>query len=209
MGALLTIEQHVEALAANLPSGRVWVPKFLRESNLHKLLRGLAPTFQAMDAALQRHREQQIPTTTEDFLDEWEAALGIPDPCIPREADTAKRQRNIEIKLAILGGVQTKADFEYLAGLFGLTVSVNPGIDHVSIADGGYGTQTPVLDIPADFATLAAARNSIVVVETLPDEARFPYNYPIPFTTSEQLQLRCLFEKLKQANGQIVYIPGP
>jgi uncharacterized protein YmfQ (DUF2313 family) len=209
MSALLSIEQHVAALAANLPSGRVWVPKMLRGSNLNGLLRGLAPTFERIDAALQRFVAQSIPTTTEDYLAEWEAALGIPDPCVPLETDTAKRQRNIEIKLAIMGGVQTKADFEFLASLFGLVVSVNAGIDHVSIADGGYGTQTPVLDIPADFATLAVARASIVVVETLPDNVLFPYDFPIPFTTGEQLQLRCLFETLKQANGQIVYVTGP
>lgn len=206
MTAKLSIDDHVAALAANLPSGRVWVPKFARGSNLNSLLRGLAPTFQRMDEFLQRFVDQSIPTETEDYLDEWEYALGIPDPCVPLETDTAKRKRNIEIKLAILAGVQTKADFEYLAGLFGLTVEVNPGIDHVSIADGGYGVKTPVLDIPTDFATVAVARRSIVVVETIPDAARFPYDFPIPFSTSEQLQMRCLFETLKPAYAQIVYV---
>lgn len=206
MTARMTNEEHTDALAANLPSGRVWVPKMQPGSNLRAFLRGFAPTFGAMDSALERFEAQSIPTETDDYLAEWEAALGIPDPCVPLEEDPVKRRRNIAIKLAVLGGIQTKADFEYLATLFGLTVEVNAGIDHVSIADGGYGTKLPVLDIPADIATVAAARNTIVIVETLPEEARFPYNFPIPFTTSEQLQLRCLFETLKQANSQIIYV---
>lgn len=206
MPARLSIEQHVAALAANLPGGRVWVPKLLRGTNLNGLLRGLAPTFQRMDAALERWVAQQIPTTTTDYLSEWEYALGIPDPCIPIEDDPTKRARNIGIKLAILAGVQTKADFESLAALFGLTVEVNPGIDHVSTGDGGYGLKTPVLDIPTDFASVAVARRSIVVVETIPASAQFPYEFPLPFRTSEQLQMRCLFETLKPAYTQIVYV---
>lgn len=204
-----TVEQHTAALAANLPSGRVWVPKLMHNSRLRSFLRGLAPTFQAIDRVLQRYVDQTIPTETTDYLAEWEAALGIPDPCVPLETDEAKRRRNIEVKLALLAGVQTKEDFQYLADLFNMTVDVNPGLDHVSIADGGTGLKTPVFDIPTDFATLAVARHSIVVVETLPDIARFPYSFAIPFSTSDQLTLRCLFETLKPATSQIVYVTAP
>lgn len=209
MAAKLTVDEHVTALAANLPSGRVWAPKFMRGSNLNRLLRGLAPTFQRADGYLQRYEEQSVPTETEDYLAEWEFALGIPDPCVPIETDPAKRRRNIEIKLAVLAGVQTKPDFEYIATLFGLSVEVNPGIEHVSVADGGYGLKLPVLDVPTDFATVAVARRSIVVVETLPGATLFPYSFPIPFSTSEQLQMRCLFETLKPAYCQIVYVTAP
>lgn len=209
MGARLTIEEHTTALAANLPSGRVWVPKILKGSVLNSLLRGFAPTFWRIDEILERYVKQNVPTETEDYLSEWEDALGLPDPCIPLETDTAKRQRNIEIKLAQLAGVQTKEDFQYIASLFGLVVSVNPGIEHVSVADGGYGLLTPVLDIPADFASVAVARRTIVVVETLPSATVFPYSFPIPFATSEQLQMRCLFTKLKPAHCQIMFVTGP
>lgn len=209
MGARLSIDEHVAALAANLPSGRVWTPKLLTGSNLNKLLRGFAPTFWRIDEILERYVQQNVPTETEDYLAEWEDALGLPDVCIPLETETAKRQRNIEIKLAQLAGVQTKEDFEYLASLFGLTVSVNAGIDHVSVADGGYGLFTPVFDVPADFATVAVARRTIVVVETLPAATLFPYSFPLPFSTGEQLQMRCLFSKLKPAHCQIVFVTAP
>lgn len=206
MGAKLSHEDHVAAIAANLPSGRVWAPKLLRGSNLNALLRGIAPTFERMDGFVQRFVEQCIPTETEVYLEEWEDALGIPDPCIPIESDPAKRRRNIAIKLALLAGVQTRADFQFIATLFDLVVEVNPGIDHVSIADGGYGLKTPVMDIPADFASVAIARCSIVVVESVPSNAQFPYEFPLPFATGEQLQMRCLFETLKPAHTQIVYV---
>ncbi len=206
MPAKMTLDDHVAAIAANLPSGRVWVPKLIRGSNLNALLRGLAPTFQRMDGFLQQFIEQCVPTETDIYLDEWEDALGIPDPCIPLETDPAKRRRNIAIKLALLAGVQTRADFQFLATLFELDVEVNPGIDHVSIGDGVYALKTPVLDIPADFASVAVARRSIVVVEAVPSNAQFPYSIPLPFATGEQLQMRCLFETLKPAHTQIVYV---
>lgn len=209
MASRLTLDQHVTAIAANLPSGRVWVPKMLRGSNLNGLLRGIASEFLRMDEMLERYVDQSVPTETVDYLEEWERALGIPDPCVPLETEIAKRQRNIEIKLAILGGILTKEDFEFLASLFGLTVSVNPGIEHVSIADGGYGLRTPVLDIPTDLASVAVARRTIVVVETLPEAIGFPYSFPLPFSTSEQLQVRCLFATLKPAHCQIIHVTGP
>lgn len=209
MAAADSIEEHVEALAANLPSGRVWVPKFARGSNLNGLLRGIAPTFRQIDDFLQRYVAENPPTASETYLAEWEAALGIPDPCIPLATDVATRQRNVEIKLAVLSGVQTKADFEFVGQLFGLTIEVNPGIEHVAVVDGGLGTKLPVLDIPADIASVDEARATIVVVETLPAVTQFDYDWPVQFSTGEQIQMRCLLETLKPAHCQMLYVTGP
>lgn len=207
--ARLTDTEHVTALAANLPSGRIWLPKYRPGSNLFRLLLGLAPTFRRMDEKIQRFISQSYPPETVDFLEEWEVALGLPDDCLPIAADVATRQRNILIKLILLGGVQTEQDFVDVAALFGLVVAVNSGIEHVVVADGGYELFGPAMNIPADFADVKQARYTMVVVETLPDGATFPYDFPIPFATAEQQEMRCLFEKLAPANVDVVFVTAP
>lgn len=179
--------------------------KFKQSSNLYKLLRGLAPTYRTMDGIIQRLVDQSVPPETEDFLSEWEVALGIPDQCFPLASNDDARRRNIGIKLAVLAGISTADDFVYLASLFGLVVTVGSGIDHVATGSGGYGTKTPALTIPGDFANVATARMTMVVVESTPDATSFPYDYPIPFTTTDILTMRCLFRKLVPANVNVLF----
>jgi len=206
---LLSEDEHAAALAAQLPSGRAWMPKLRRGSNLYSLLRGLAPTFREMDRYLERFVDQQYPPETVDYLDEWEEALGLPDDCLPDAVDTATRQRNILIKLVLIAGVQTEQDFVDLAALFGLTITVNSGIEHVSVAQGGYELYGPALTIPGDFADVDEARMTMVVVETLPAAVTFPWEFPLLFSSNAQTSLRCLIEKLKPANVNLVFVEAP
>lgn len=210
MSAKLTLKQHIQALALNLPSGRLWNAKLREGSNLYKLLSGLAPTFRQMDWSIQRFVEQSVPTTTEDYLAEWEEALGLPDECLPIAADVATRQRNISIKLSILAGVSTEQDFIDLAALFGLTVTVNSGIEHLIAADGGYETAVPTQSFGAgDYTNVQEARYTMVVVETTPASASFDYDWDIPFSLQSQDEMRCLFTKLKPANSAIQFVTAP
>jgi uncharacterized protein YmfQ (DUF2313 family) len=208
-GPKMTLVEHTTALASNLPSGRLWVAKYRQGSNLFKLLFGFAATFRRMDEANQRFVDQSFPPETIDFLEEWEAALGLPDDCLPIAADTATRQRNILIKYVLLGGIQTEADFVALALLFGLVVTVNSGIEHLVAGDGGYELFGPAMNIPADFADVKQARFTMVVVEVLPARSTFDYDFPILFTSADQQQMRCLFEKLAPANVDVVFVTAP
>ncbi len=212
MSAKLTVAQHVTALAANLPMGKTWRAKGRAGSNLHSLLRGFAPTFRSMDEAIQEFIGQAIPTTTTANLVEWETALGLPDECLPIANTVAERQRNIDIKLSVLGGITTAQEFVDLAARFGLVVSVASGIDHVTIAEGGYELQTPAIaiGIAADeFVDVAEARTTLVVKETLPESATFDYDFPILFSSAAQIEMRCLFTNLKPANVAIRFVTAP
>lgn len=208
MSAILSVEEHTQALAANFPGGKVWAPKLSRGSNLRGLLAGLAPTFRSMDFFLSRFVDQSIPPETEDFISEWEEALGLPDDCfdvIPM--DLATRQRNVKIKLSVLSGVSTKAEFEALGLLFsGLVIVVNSGIEHVSLGEGGYATKLPVIPV-AEFTggTVADARMTMVVVETFPDAITFPWEFPLLFTIGDQLSLRCIIEDLAPAHVDVMF----
>lgn len=212
MSAKQTLTQHVRGLAANLPSGKVWLAKSRPESNLYKLLSGLAPSFLQMDNAVQEFISQSIPTTTTAYLEEWEEALGLPDDCLPIAATVAERQRNIDIKLSVLGGISTEADFVALALRFGLVVTVNSGIEHVTVAQSGYETETPAIAIGAaadEFDDVAEARMTMVVREVLPSSSTFVYDFPILFSSQSQIEMRCLFTKLKPANVAIRFVTAP
>lgn len=205
----LTVDQHATALAANLPSGRIWLNKWKGGSVLRRLLNGLAPTFRRMDEALERFVDQSYPPETVNFLAEWEAALGIPDDCLPVANTIAERQRNVEIKLLILAGIQTEPEFAALGQLFGLDIAVHSGIDHVPVSDGGFGRFLPELLVPSDFTDVLEARNTMVVVETFPPDIIFPWPFPLQFATGGQNSLRCLLRTLAPAHLAVIFVEKP
>ena len=49
MTEILTTEQHTDALAVNLPAGRLWRAKWSPGSNLRGLLVGMASTMKQID----------------------------------------------------------------------------------------------------------------------------------------------------------------
>ncbi len=206
-------EGHIAALAANLPSGRLWASKFSIGSNLRGLLAGFAPTFRRMDSSLQRYADQNFAPETEDFIAEWEKALGIPDDCFKVASTLAGRQLAVKIKLINLRGTQTEQDFIDIGALFGLTITVNSGIEHLRTADADYGTKLPEMLI-GDFspATLKSARFTMVVVETFPANIQFPWPFTatgLLFATEGQNTLRCLIEKLSPANVDVAFLEAP
>lgn len=213
--ARMSVADHTDALAVNLPSGRVWLSKFKPTSNLRKLLTGLAPTFRTMDATCERLIDQFIPPDTQDLLSEWETALGIPSSCFPIENTDDGRRLTLRIKLAVLAGVTTRQDFIDLGALFGLTIDVGSGIEHVATGSGGYGTKTPVLTIPGDFANVATARLTMVVIENTPESVTFPWEFSaagpvvpvgLKFALDTQNTLRCLIKKLAPANIDVLFV---
>lgn len=215
--ALMTLDQHTDALVANMPAGRLWRAKFRPDSNLRGLLVGMAPSFQQIDRHLEGFVQEVIPPSTEAYLSEWEEALGIPDDCFSVGTTIAARQFAIEIKLVTLVGISTEQDFVNLGALFGLTIKAKSGIDHVTAAQGGYELETPVLDITTDFADVREARMTLVITESFPADVKFPWPFspaasppPPPvglkFATAGQNSLRCLIEKLAPAIVNVLFV---
>ena len=98
-----------------------------------------------------------------------------------------ERRRDIVVKLASLG-VQTILEFEALAALFSVSVTILAGNDPaVSPAI------TPIRD--ARFT---------LVVDFISLEV-FPYTFPILFGSVEISILQCLFERLVPANTQVLF----
>lgn len=190
-----TLEEHAQSLADYLPNGCMFEAKNIYNSNFRQLIRGLAGELFTAQGYLITLDEEYFPDATNLFLSEWEQALGIPDDCLTGTGTNNERRIAILIKLVGMA-VQTAEDFEALAALFGLTVIVRPG--------------TEVFPFPIEFPIVffnspGDIRYVIVVDFTDPPNAFFPYAFPIVFGDPAQQVLKCLFDKVRPANTQIIY----
>ena len=184
-----------DSLAKYLPGGKLFTAKNIESKGLYKLLNGLAPELFNANDLLKQYSEEYLPDQTEKFLDEWERALGIPDECFDGVGDVASRRRDIIVKLSSLG-VQTVDDFVTLATLFGVVVNVFPGLDVFN---------NPLLVPGVTFYSKAAARYTVVIAFVLEPSPAFPYEFPILFGDDLIAILECLFNRLRQANGQVIF----
>ena len=117
-----TKEQHTDVLASFVPVGRSYEAAFVEASGLRRYLAASSNEFKRLQDLIATFLEQLDPVTTENFISEWENALGIPDSCIPIAATDDERRDNIVLKLNALS-VQTEADFIALAAAFGFTIT--------------------------------------------------------------------------------------
>lgn len=189
------IEAYTDSLADYLPGGELFISKSVQDSNFRKLLRGMAWELFRANGLLRDYSCEVLPDQTEKFLNEWESALGIPDDCFTGTGSVTERRRDILTKLAALG-VQTPEDFVELAAIFGVTVTVTPGVEEI---------QFPLVFPVLMFNTNKEARFTIVVEFTVLDTSRFPLTFPIQFGDDVIAILECLFNKLKPANCQIIF----
>jgi len=214
-----TLEQHTDALAAHLPSGRVFEAAVIDGSVMRLLLQGLSVAHMDLESMLVLFgRELDIANTTY-LLDGWEKTVGIPDACFGIVGKTIEeRRQQVLIKLASLG-VQTAADFVALGAMFGVVVTVQQGDNNTQGWTGASGQEN---------------RNTIVIVyDTENGDAFFdgpPFPNPpntqtvdgLPFHAAASVApnagfrfgsagiatMECLFEQLRPANNQIVYFRG-
>lgn len=197
MTTVLTREDQTDILARYLPGGRAFGSKFVPTSNLRLLLRGLAEEIFRVDESVRTFRSDIVPDQTEFFIEDWEAALGIPDACFAGTGTDTERRRDIVTKLAALG-IQTADDFENLASKFGITVEVIAGGVH-----GIFPFEFPFFLFPSE----KAARHTIIVnFLSIPSSTFFfPYTFPIIFENPGPAIIECLFRKLKPANCDIIF----
>ena len=110
---------YASSLGAYLPGDPLFAGKQSITTNLYKLLLGLAGELFRCNGLLNTFNSEIFPDTTEKFLVEWEAVLGID----PGSNTDDQRRTDIAVQLSALG-VQTNADFVALAALFGVPVTI-------------------------------------------------------------------------------------
>ena len=189
------LETHVKSLVDYLPNGKLFESKNIKDSNFNQLLRGLAGELFTAQGYLCTLEKEYFPDETNLFLSEWEQALGIPDDCFSGAGTNDERRRDILVKLASLG-IQTADDFVELGKLFGVDITITPGVEAAS-----FTLSFPLLF----FSSPTDSRYTIIINFPLPTGGFFIYNFPIVFGDETQSILRCLFSKLRPSNCQVIF----
>lgn len=109
------------ALLGLLPRGRVW-PKDL-SSIQAQAVSCFAPTFQRLSDASLGLLTDMFPSTTVNFLTEWEQTLGLPDPCAGMAPTFQGRRNQVVARLTNTGGQSIQFFVAYALGL-GYAVTV-------------------------------------------------------------------------------------
>jgi len=191
----LTQEQQTDVLAQYLPSGRIYSKKFDDQSNLRKILFGLAAVWLEDRKLLNELFDEYDPETTTKFIEEWEKTVGIPDDCFNNLGTDEERRKNILLKLTGIN-TTTKEQFEALAVILGIGVNVISGFEESVL---------PQI-IPFIILDGIAVSYTIVVEVTVePTPSIIPQIIPFIIQESGSTLLECLFNKLKPANTQIIF----
>lgn len=192
-----TTDQQSAVLAQYLRDDDLHQAKNRDDSNLRKVLLGLASELIRLRDSVNNLCEQYDPRVTEEFIDEWERTVGIPDDCIGNSGTLEERRNNVLLKIAGIN-ITTAKQFENLAASFGFTVTVKSGVD----------VSTFPLAFPFVLLSAAEAPFTIIVeYDASLETESFPLTFPFTFTASAIDILECLFDKLKPANTQIVFVP--
>jgi uncharacterized protein YmfQ (DUF2313 family) len=116
-----TAAEFQTALQALLPPGVVWPRE--TGSALGQILQGVAVTAARLRARADALLVDAFPATAYELLPEWEAALGLPDPCAGPAPSLQQRRGQVVARLTARGG-QTPAYFIERAAQLGYTVSI-------------------------------------------------------------------------------------
>lgn len=119
---------HAQLLAL-LPSGPAW-PRS-PDSWLGRLLAAWADEFARVENRVEQLLTEYDPRSAYELIGEWEAALGLPDPCTAAATTLSARQANVWRKLAFAAG-QKPAFYIALAASIGVEIEIHefdPDVD--------------------------------------------------------------------------------
>jgi len=123
-----SIEENAQAQADYMPGGKLWRGKNILDSKIRELLRGFGTGAKRQEEALDAFWEEIFIGTTEEYIGDFERAVGIPDDCFDGGGTLEERRLNVIVKLTSIG-ITTREDFEELAAVLGFDdVNVLPGL---------------------------------------------------------------------------------
>jgi uncharacterized protein YmfQ (DUF2313 family) len=120
-GPVYSNADFLAALQSLMPRGRAWP----RATNAVQtmVLSGLAPTWQRVTAAANGLLEDAFPSQTVDLLPEWQATLGLPDPCAGSSPTLGQQQAQVLARFEGVGG-NSAADYIAYAATLGYTITI-------------------------------------------------------------------------------------
>lgn len=151
MAALFTALDYRAGLQRLMPRGRAWPQD--PDSIQAQVLLGLAGSLERVDAAAQFLLTDAFPTTTVGLLPEWEASLGLPDPCAGDEPSLPQRRNQVVARFTAAGG-QSPLDLIDYAARLGFAIDIRT---YAPLRCGVGGCGDPLYDEDAahTFAVIA------------------------------------------------------
>ncbi len=117
-----TAAEYAQAIAGELPTGTAWSRD--PDGDLIKWVEGCAEIWGDVSAAAALLLlVESDPSKTVGLLPDWEAALGLPDPCVPQILSLPERQVALVNKLTTQGG-QSREFFIGVAAALGYTITI-------------------------------------------------------------------------------------
>ena len=192
---VLTQQEQATTIQRYLPGGKAFAAAQVTGTNIRKLFLGFATELLRVDSLITLFRIDTKPDETLYFLDEWEAAVGIPDHCFTGKGPIDDRRLAVLIKLSALG-IQTNADFLALATRLGIAITISAGS-----VNGLFPWVLPKVF----YADARTARFTILITPVEAIGESFTYTFPITFGSEELVRLECLFDEYKPGNVQVLF----
>lgn len=192
----MELENQVDILAQYLRNDELHEAKNKQDSNLRKILTGLAYEFLRERDLIDKVQKEFDPNNTTDFINEWEKSVGIPDGCLTKSGSLEERRKNILLKL-VGSNVSTKEQFEKIAEILGFTITVEAGGDSSHCVF--------PMTFPIIFTDSTLPFWIIININLTYSQDTFTFTFPITFTENKYLILECFLEKLKPSNTRLIF----
>lgn len=174
-----TQDQQRKSIADAVPNGKLWKAKNTPGTNYYKLLFGMANSLVLIDEVFNTLAYEYNFLVTTLLIDEWEAALGIPDNAFSNKA--ALDQRRIQCLLKFGWSWTNNKDFVDAAALL--------GISPVIITNKFNLDNDQVYPLTYPF-TYSSAEDPFIIIVDLPtslvDDA-YPLTYPFTYENGKNI----------------------
>jgi len=112
---------YLAAMQALMPRGRVWPTESGTVQT--QVLSGLVQTYARHNARATNLLIDAFPSSTEELLPEWEATLGLPDPCAGLAPTIQLRRAQVMARFTGTGG-QSSQYFVQMAATLGYAITI-------------------------------------------------------------------------------------
>jgi uncharacterized protein YmfQ (DUF2313 family) len=112
MAIARTSDEYLQQLRGLLPAGPAWDPALVPEIDL--VLTGISLEFSRLDARAVDLMNEMDPSGVSELVPDWEAVMGLPDPCLGPNPAFEDRRLAVRRRLVEIGG-QSRAYFIEIA----------------------------------------------------------------------------------------------
>jgi uncharacterized protein YmfQ (DUF2313 family) len=190
-----TQQEQARILANYLRDDKLHQAKNQKDSNLYKILVGLAEGWLDFRNNANAIVDNYNINNSLLLIEEWEKAVGIPDNIFDISGDIETRKRNILLKLAG-SKAETKEQFERIGEILGFDIQVEPAFKYSRF------TYTfPVLLLnegSSPFVILVNINKSLK-----PNGFSFKFTFKFSIDSADILKL--FFNKIKPSNTIIIF----